>query len=373
MHLSILKPIFIKLILITHKKQRRARFFVHMAVLGFCLSLQAQPSSTLPLRQGNPVFEGWYADPEAVVFGQTYWIYPTFSGETLALEAQDSLTPWQREAQKNSINPQYVLQTFFDAFSSADLVHWTKHSKVLSIAQVKWAAFALWAPSVVAANGKYYLYFGANDIQTDQEVGGIGVAVADKPEGPFTDALGKPLIGNFYNKAQPIDQYVFTDDDGTHYLYYGGWRHCNVAKLGEDLVSLVPFDDGQLMKELTPEGYVEGPFMLKRKGVYYLMWSEGGWTGPDYCVAYAMANSPLGPFKRMGKILQQDAEVATGAGHHSVIQDTQTGQHYIVYHRHPLGAKSGNHRVVCIDRMNFNADGTIAPVKISFEGVAAKP
>ena len=351
-------------------------FVLHFYVLlGFSLSLTAQPETNpaLPQKQGNPVFEGWYADPEAVVFGKQYWIYPTFSGEGLGMEAPDSLSPWQRQAQQHSINPQYLLQTFFDAFSSDDLVHWTKHPKVLSVEQVRWAAFALWAPSVVAANGKFYLYFGANDIQSDQEVGGIGVAVAEKPEGPFRDALGKPLISSFYNKAQPIDQYVFTDDDGTHYLYYGGWRHCNVARLGDDMVSLLPFDDGQLVKELTPEGYVEGPFMLKRNGIYYLMWSEGGWTGPDYCVAYAMASSPLGPFKRIGKILQQDATVATGAGHHSVIRDAENGQYYIVYHRHPLGATSGNHRVVCIDRLFFGEDGSIEPVKISFEGVAPKP
>lgn len=348
---------------------------LQMVLLGFSASLHAQPQSSisLPSQQGNPVFEGWYADPEAVVFGKQYWIYPTFSGENIGVATRDSLSLWQREAQKNSINPQYLLQTFFDAFSSEDLVHWTKHPKVLSVEQLQWAAFALWAPSVVAANGKYYLYFGANDIQSDQEVGGIGVAVADKPEGPFRDALGKPLIGSFYNKAQPIDQYVFTDDDGTHYLYYGGWRHCNVAKLNKNMISLQPFDDGQLVQELTPEGYVEGPFMLKRKGIYYLMWSEGGWTGPDYCVAYAMANSPLGPFRRIGKILQQDATVATGAGHHSVIRDVENGQYYIVYHRHPLGAISGNNRVVCIDPLFFREDGSIKPVKISFEGVSRKP
>lgn len=71
---------------------------------------------------------------------------------------------------------------------------------------------------------------------------------------------------------------------------------------------------------MTPQDYVEGPFMLKRNGKYYFMWSEGGWGSPDYRVAYAIADSPFGPFHREGIILQQDADVATGAGHHSVVR-----------------------------------------------------
>jgi hypothetical protein len=103
------------------------------------------------------------------------------------------------------------------------------------------------------------------------------------------------------------------------------------------------------------------------------MWSEGGWTGPDYSVAYAMGDSPLGPFTRIGKILQQDPRVATGAGHHSVLKVPGRDEWYIVYHRRPLGETDGNHRVVCIDRMEFDSDGRILPVKITNEGVAAVP
>ena len=87
----------------------------------------------------------------------------------------------------------------------------------------------------------------------------------------------------------------------------------------------MPFADGTTFKEITPEGYVEGPLMLRKDGKYYFMWSEGGWTGPNYAVAYAVGASPLGPFERAGKILQQDSNVATGAGHHSVIQIARQG------------------------------------------------
>lgn len=294
---------------------------------------------------GNPVFPGWYADPEAKVFGKEIWIYPTYSAK-------------------------YEEQTFLDAFSSPDLVHWTKHSRVLDTNQVAWARRAMWAPAVTEMNGRYFLFFGANDIQNNQQVGGIGVAVASQPAGPFKDYLGKPLIDKFHNGAQPIDQFIFRDLGGQYYLLYGGWRHCNICRLKADFSGLEPFSDGTMFKEITPEGYVEGSVMFRRGARYYFMWSEGGWGGPDYSVAYAMADSPLGPFKRIGKILQQDPKVATGAGHHSVIQLPGKDVYYIVYHRRPLGETDGNHRVTCIDRMEFDAHDFIKPVKITFEGVA---
>lgn len=294
----------------------------------------------------NPVFPGWYADPEGAVFGKQYWIYPTFS----AL---------------------YEDQVFFDAFSSPDLVHWTKHSHVLDTAHVKWAQKAMWAPAVVQKDKKYYFFFSANDVHPG-EVGGIGIAVSDKPDGPFTDYLHKPLIDTIVNGAQPIDQFVFKDKDNQYYMFYGGWQHCNVVKLKKDFSGLEPFADGTTYKEVTPEGYVEGPFMFVRNNKYYFMWSEGGWGGPDYRVAYAISDSPFGPFKRIGVILQQDPSVATSAGHHSVIQVPGKDEWYIVYHRRPLGDKGRDHRETCIDVMRFDAEGKILPVTITKEGVAAK-
>ena len=144
-----------------------------------------------------------------------------------------------------------------------------------------------------------------------------------------------------------------------------------IVRLAPDLLSLRPFDDGEMYKEVTPQGYTEGPFMLKRNGKYYFMWSEGGWGGPDYCVAYAIADSPFGPFERVGKILQQDPAIATGAGHHSVIQVPGKDEYYIVYHRRPLTETAANSRETCIDRLYFDKDGHIVPVKMTNEGVKA--
>lgn len=309
----------------------------------FVVSITA--GSQMNQKSGNPVFPGWYADPEGIIFNKTYWIYPTYSAK-------------------------YEQQVFFDAFSSPDLVHWIKHEHILDTSAIKWAKRAMWAPSVIEKKGKYFFFFGANDIQSDNEQGGIGVAVADKPEGPYKDYLGKPLVDKFYNGAQPIDQFIFRDANGQHYLIYGGWRHCNIAKLKDDFTGFLPFKDSVIFKEITPEGYVEGPFMFIRNGKYYFMWSEGGWTGPDYCVAYAIADSPFGPFKRIGKILQQDPKIARGAGHHSVIKVPGEDKWYIVYHRRPLTETDGNSRETCIDEMNFDEKGFIKPVVITKEGVS---
>ena len=313
----------------------------------FIISADIARAQDPPVKtSGNPVFPGWYADPEAAIFQDQYWIYPTWSAP-------------------------YEQQVFFDAFSSPDLIHWSKHDKIMDTISVKWAKRAIWAPAIIQKDKKYFLFFGANDIQNDSTAGGIGVAVSDDPGGPFKDYLGKPLIGKFYNGAQPIDQFVFEDTNGNYYIIYGGWGHCNIAHLKNDFTGFIPFADGKVFKEITPENYVEGPMMFLRNNMYYLMWSEGGWTGPNYSVAYAMATSPFGPFKRVGKILQQDSSVATGAGHHSLFHNIKNDNWYIVYHRRPLGETDGNHRVVCIDKMFFDKDGKILPVTITFEGVAA--
>jgi beta-xylosidase len=330
-------------------------------------------ATPFPLLASNPIVPGWYADPEIRVFAGQYWIYPTYSDDSGKPDPAPPFTAAQTAKRaKPKLRPEYLKQTFLDAFSSPDLVHWTRHRRVLDVVGVKWAAYAVWAPTAIERGGKYYLFFGANDIQSDKETGGIGLAVSDSPGGPFRDAIGHPLVAAFHNGAQPIDPFVYRDDDGRTYLYYGGWGHCNVVRLAPDLKSVEPYPDGSTWKEITPPGYVEGSFVIKRKGVYYLMWSEGGWTGPDYRVAYAMGKSPTGPFKPMGTILAQDFRIASGAGHHSVVNVPGTDDWYIIYHRRPLGDDNGDHRQLAIDRMTFNTDGTIAPVVMTNEGIAPR-
>lgn len=311
------------------------------AILALAIpGIQAAVLNYTTSEAGNPFVDGWYADPDTEIYDSLYWVYPTSSYD-------------------------YQEQTYLDAFSSPDLIHWTKHPNILTKDNVTWANDAIWAPAAISRNGKYYLYFGANDIQEGENttIGGIGVAVADHPAGPYVDAIGAPLIGAYHNGAQPIDQDVFIDDnDGQAYIYYGGHSHANVALLNDDMTSIGTFPDGTQYKEITPTNYVEGAQMVKRDGTYYMMWSEGGWTGPDYAVSYAMADSPLGPFVRKAKILQQDPAVATGSGHNGVFNVPGSDVWYIVYHRRPLGDDDGNHRQLAYDRMYFREDGSIADI-----------
>lgn len=325
-----------------------------LLTFSFSKSLTAQTTKTT---SGNPIVEGWYADPEGVILNKEFWVFPTFSAK-------------------------YKDQVFLDAFSSKDMVNWTKHPRIIDTSAVKWANKAMWAPSIVKKDNKYFLFFSANDIQSserkgfgpnnpdkDDKIGGIGIGVASRPEGPYKDYLGKPLINQFYNKAQPIDQYVFQDKDKQYYIMYGGWGRCNIAKLNKDFTALVPYENGDLVKEITPKGYVEGPTMFVRKGKYYLMWSEGGWTNGSYKVAYGVSDNVFGPFEKKSTILVADEAVATGAGHHSVINIPNTDDWYIVYHRRPIPNLDRDHRVTCIDRMYFNEDDSIKDVKMTFEGV----
>jgi beta-xylosidase len=286
---------------------------------------------------GNPLFGGWYADPEIHVFLGRYYIYPTVSDD-------------------------YEKQTQFLVFSSGDLTNWKNEGVILDFASVPWSTNrAAWAPSACERNGTYYLYFSAGD------GAGLGVAQSDSPTGPFRDALGKPLIAEYHFGAQPIDAHAFMDTDGQAYLYYGGWKHAVVVSLNEDMVS-----HKNDFREITPPGYVEGPFMLRRNGWYYFMWSEGNWGDDSYCVSYAKSHSPYGPFDQAVGILRSDSNIGKGAGHHSVLNIPQTDEWYICYHRRPLTETHHNHRVTCLDRLVCDGD-EILPVVLTHEGVEARP
>lgn len=279
---------------------------------------------------GNPVFPGWYADPELHYFEGRFYIYPTYSAA-------------------------YEDQTFFEVWSSDDLTSWTNEGRILDFQDIPWSTNrAAWAPSITFKNGRYYFYFSAGD------GAGIGVAVSDSPTGPFVDAIGKPLIKEYHHGAQPIDAHAFIDDDGKAYLYYGGWKHAVVVELGDDMISTV----GEF-REITPELYVEGPFMVKRNGTYYFMWSEGSWGDASYSVAYAKADNPFGPFVRHGKVLESDPKVGNSAGHHSVLKIPGSDEWVIAYHRRPIDETARDHRVTCLEQMFFDANGDIVPVVLT--------
>ncbi|MER6184525.1 family 43 glycosylhydrolase [Streptomyces sp. NPDC001652] len=292
------------------------------------------------VRTGSPVLPGLNADPDVHYLNGEYWIYPT----------TDGFQGWGG--------------TRFKAYSSKDLVHWKDHGVILDLGpDVTWADKYAWAPAIAERDGRYYFYFCA-----EQQ---IGVAVADSPAGPFKDALGKPLVakgGSF--QGQMIDPAVYTDDDGTAYLYWGN-GHGYVVPLNDDMTSYDPTE----VKDITPDNFREGSFVIKRKGTYYFMWSEDDTRSENYHVAYATGPSPLGPWTKKGTILSKRPEYGILAtGHHSVVNTPGTDDWYIVYHRFALNGPGraggdGMHRETTVDRMEFAADGSILPVVPTLEGI----
>lgn len=276
----------------------------------------------------NPIENGWYADPEARFYEGEYWIYATRSRP-------------------------YKQQLNIDAFHSPDGEKWIKEDGIIKISDFPHVLQAVWAPTIIDKAGKYYLVFAVNDIQNNDQKGGLEIAVSDRPEGPFRK-FTETLVPKFYNGAQPIDAHLFKDDDGKIYLYYGGWGHCNIAVMNDEMNGFVPFEDGNIFREITPPEYVEGPCMMKKDGKYYFMWSVGSWGNDSYGVCYDISDKPEGPFKKAERILKTDPNVAKGPGHHGYIIDGN--EYYIVYHRRPLPETDCNSRQLCIDKMEFDGD-----------------
>ncbi|RYY10165.1 MAG: hypothetical protein EOO04_37300 [Chitinophagaceae bacterium] len=302
--------------------------------LVFQSNLNAQASNDTT-NAPTAILTGLYADPHIAQIGKKFYIYPTTDGST----------GW------NSIA--------FSAWSSSDLQYWTNEGEVLNVARdISWAKTKAWAPAIAVKNNKYYFYFSVD--------GNIGVAVGDQPQGPFKDALGKPLVAKGQLPGQMIDPMVFNDDDGRSYLYFGQ-GNCNVVRLNDDMISY----DSAAVKSFRPVGYNEGAFMIKRQGKYYLMWSENDTRDPRYCVAYATGDNPLGPFtKASGPPILKAKGVVRAAGHHSVIQIPGKDEWYIAYHRFKIPGGNGYNRETCLSPLRFDETGNILPVNV-FEKVKA--
>lgn len=289
----------------------------------------------------NPVVDGWYADPESRVYGDTVYMYVTNS---LPFKEQQNLD--------------LVITEDLESF---EVVH-----DILDMSTYRDVWGAVWAPTVIDKNGKYYLIFAANNIQKEEEIGGLYLGVCDTPRGPFKNVFpdGRPLLNAIYNNAQPIDAHLFKDEDGSVYLYYGGWHHMMVCKINDTMDGFEPMPEPSfdgIAKERTPEGYVEAPYVMKVDGKYHLMYSTGNWTNGTYRVKAAVADDPCGEFKYYADILKAD-ELADGPGHNSAF--LLRGQWYVAYHRRTVGDLSAHHRRLCIDRLDVK-DGRLQPVKMT--------
>ncbi len=302
--------------------------------------------ATLSASAQNPVIRDQFtADPTARVFNNKVYLYPS----------HDIFPP---EGQRQD----WFCMEDYHVFSSENLTDWTDHGVIVTQNQVPWVkpdSYSMWAPDCVERNGKYYFYFPA--APKSGRGFGVGVAVADRPEGPFVPEP-EPIKG-----VLGIDPCVLVDGDGQSYIYWSGMG-LRGAKLQPDMKQL---DGEQQVMEGLPEGFKEGPFAFRRGDWYYLTfpWVRGSkenGANPTETLAYAMSKSPLGPWDFKGLIM---AEHANGCwtNHHSIVN--YRGQWYLFYHHNPLSPRDDKRRSVQIEKLYFNADGTIREVKETMRGV----
>ena len=310
--------------------------------------------ANFPKINNNPVLQGYYADPDILYSNKTkkYYIYPT----------SDGFDSWSG--------------TYFKTFSSDNLVDWKDEGVILDLPKdVTWADRNAWAPCIVEkkikGKYKYFYYFTAAQK--------VGVAVSDNPTGPFVDS-GKALVSTKpegVKGGQVIDPDVFTDPkSGKTYLYWGN-GFMAVAELNADMISIKPENIKTIQVDKT---FREGTYVIFRKGTYYFMWSEDDTRSPNYKVRYGTSKSPLGPIEIPANnvVIQGISDQGIYAtGHNSVLQIQNKDEWYIVYHRfsYPTGIKMGRaggfHREVCIDKLEFNADGSIKQVVPTHRGIDA--
>jgi hypothetical protein len=293
----------------------------------------------------NPVIRDQYtADPTARVFDGKVWLYAS----------HDIISPVEPERR-------WFCMADYHCFSSEDLVHWTDHGVILDQKDVPWGnpeGYSMWAPDCVERGGKYYFYF--PNAPREGRGFAVGVAVADRPDGPFTPQE-KSIQGVF-----GIDPCCLLASDGNAYLYWSGMGFSG-AKLKENMTEL----DGTPVRLDTPlpaGGLKEGPFVFEREGKFYLTYP---WVQDrTESLVYAMADSPLGPFEYKGKIMEKSLSECW-TNHHSFVE--YHGQWYLFYHHNDYSPDFDKNRSVRIDKVRFNPDGTIEQVTPTYRGVGVTP
>jgi hypothetical protein len=286
------------------------------------------------LAQNPLVYEQFTADPTARVFEGKIYVYPS----------HDINVPGKGRAG-------WFVMEDYHVYSSENLVDWTDHGVILDQTKVPWLngrlPYNMWAPDCVFKNGKYYFYYPTG--------GGIGVATADKPYGPFAPEA-QPIQG-----ARGIDPGVLIDDDGSAYMF---WSGISMAKLRDNMLELD--SQPQQVQNLPRDGgIIEGPFPFKRNGIYYITYPHSIKGGTER-LEYSTASSPLGPYEWKGVIMDQSAS-GCWTNHHSIVE--YKGQWYLFYHDKDLSPNFDKNRSIHADTLTFNEDGTIQKVIPTLRGV----
>jgi hypothetical protein len=327
------------------------------ALMAFPLTVAAQ----------NPIIRDQFtADPTARVFNNKVYLYPSHDIKPPKGQRQD-----------------WFCMADYHVFSSTNLTDWTDHGMIVSQEMVPWGnpeGYSMWAPECVTKGGKYYFYF-PNGPKSGRGFA-IGVATADRPEGPFT-LEPEPIKG-----VSGIDPCVLVDNDGQAYIYWSGMGirgaklKANMKELDGELQEVrMPRREGapemppmkvggEEMKGL-PEGFKEGPYAFRRGDWYYLTfpWVRGSkenGANPTETLAYAMSKSPLGPWDFKGIIMAEHAN-SCWTNHHSIIE--YKGRWYLFYHHNDFSPRDDKRRSACIEYISFNNDGTIQEVKPTMRGV----
>ena len=312
----------------------------HCSLL-FCLIMLVAISQVFAQ---NPIIRNQYsADPSARVFGDKVYLFP--SHDILAQEGKGRIG--------------WFCMEDYHVFSSANLTDWKDYGMIVSQTNTSWTksdAYSMWAPDCIERNGKYYFYFPATPRDTTIARGfTVGVAIANKPEGPYMPEA-TPIKG-----VRGIDPNVFIDKDGQAYLY---WSQGNIyaAKLKPNMIELD--SDVKTLGELPAKGLKEGPYMFERNGIYYLTYPHV--ENKTERLEYAIANNPLGPFKFTG-VIMDESPTGCWTNHHSIIQFKN--QWYLFYHHNDYSPNFDKARSVRADSLSFYADGTIKKVIPTFRGI----
>lgn len=312
-------------------------------VIGLVLSA----ITTTPFNAQNPFIKDQFtADPSARVFNGKVYVFPS----------HDIPVP-----EGKNLREDWFAMEDYHVFSSENLVDWTDHGMIVSQYDAPWidsTAYSMWAPDCVERNGQYYFYFPATLSKpegSERRGFGIGVAVADQPEGPYT-VQPIPIEG-----VAGIDPNVLIDSDGQAYLYWSH-RHIFVAKLKDNMLELD--SEPMIIPNLPEVGLKEGPWVFERNGLYYLTFPHV--ENEVERLEYAIGPTPVGPFTMTG-VIMDESPTGCWTNHHSVVEYNE--QWYLFYHHNDYSPDFDKNRSVRIDSLSFNPDGTIQKVIPTLRGV----
>jgi len=301
-------------------------------------------STNLSFGQNPIIRDQFTADPSARVFNGKVYVFPS----------HDIVAP-----EGKNLRPDWFCMEDYHVFSSENLTDWTDHGVIVSQYDAPWidsTSYSMWAPDCIERNGKYYFFFPASSQEESNRRGSrIGVAIAEKPEGPYIPQE-KPI-----ENVMGIDPNLFIDKDGQAYVY---WSMGNIfaAKLKDNMLELD--SEVKVIEEMPDKGLKEGPYLFERDGIYYMTYPHV--ENKTERLEYAMGDNPMEPFSFAG-VIMDESPAGCWTNHHSIIE--YKDQWYLFYHHNDYSPDFDKNRSIRIDSLFFNENGTIQKVTPTLRGV----